>query len=369
MAASEEQRPWSFDVASLMVLVSEGEEESYRLSQRSWLQCLVLAPVVGLQNYIRPYEFLLEPSSVEYFSPDGVKSAPLRYMRLANAIKDQHLLADSEYRVYRIVPDNELHGRKPGSRKYDVLIREWVLFSWAAFAGLLVFCLMVPDTTWIGLANCVAFTGWSLILRIIERVNVRPVDVHERNIALPDEPDAIFILGRNNSAFILEGARRDVKYWTMRGLSYQKSMMWIPASFWQWFTRLGSLVMLLFIFSSIPNGSTMDQVVFIILNGLAQVNVLVGKSLNSARCVAELDLVAHEAPETRTEVYGNLIRRFKELEANKKWIDASGMLPKTSIWEKWTAEVLKDDGRDVKEIYKAEARRANPRVPPKTPTL
>ena len=87
-------------------------------------------------------------------------------------------------------------------------------------------------------------------------------------------------------------------------------------------------MILLFIFSSIPNGSTMDQVAFIILNGLAQANVLVGQRLNSACCVLELELIAEETPETRTDVYGLLARRFKGLEAEKGWIDSSGMLPK-----------------------------------------
>lgn len=114
-------------------------------------------------------------------------------------------------------------------------------------------------------------------------------------------------------------------------------------------------MMLLFIFPAIPNGSTMDQVVFIILNGLDQVNVLTGKWLNSARCIEELEPVGKESPETRTEVYGYLVRRFKNLEVTKNGVDA--MLPKTSGWKRWLNEGLKDYGRNVKDIYKDEAQR------------
>jgi hypothetical protein len=353
MAATPDQQPWSFDVSSLMVLVSEGEEESYRLSQRSFLQCLVMTPVVGLQNYVRSYEFLLDAAKLDYFSPDGVKSAPLRYMRLSNAIKHKELLKDSGYTVYRI-PNRFQHQNatsRAGAWKYHIRITLWVLFTWFMFAGVLVFTIMVPNTTWVGITNCAAFTGWSIILRLIEKVNIRLARINDAKITLPAEPDAVYILGRTNSAFVLEGTRKDVKYWTARGLCYQKSAMGVPDWAWQYFTRLGSMLMLLFIFSSIPNGSTMDQVAFIILNGLAQVNVLVGQRLNSACCLSELELVAQETPETRTEVYGLLVRRFKGLEAEKGWIDASGMLPHTEVWEKWKTEVLKDDGRNVNEIY------------------
>jgi hypothetical protein len=355
MAATPDQQPWSFDVSSLMVLVSEGEEEKYRLSQRSFLQCLAMAPVVGLQNYVRSYEFLLDAANLNYFSPDGVKGAPLRYMRLSNAIKHEGLLEDSRYTVYGI-PDsvrNENAPIRPGVRKYHILIALWVFFTWVIFAGVLVFAIMVPNTTWIGKTNCCAFTGWSILLRLIEYFNIKLAKINDRRITGPTEPDAVYILGRNNSAFVLEGTRKDIKYWTTRGLVYQKSTLGVPCWVWQGFTRLGSLLMLLFIFSSIPNASTMDQIAFIILNGLAQVNVMVGQRLNSASCLSELDLKpdALQTPETRTHVYGLLIRRYKDLEKKKSWVDASGMLPQTDVWKKWKPEVLKDDGRDAKDIY------------------
>ena len=89
MAADEDQLPWNMDVASLMILVGESEEESYRLSYRSWPESFLTVPVVGLQNYVRPYNFLLDTSKAGYFSPEGVKKAPLRCMPLSNTIKEQ----------------------------------------------------------------------------------------------------------------------------------------------------------------------------------------------------------------------------------------------------------------------------------------
>jgi len=72
---------------------------------------------------------------------------------------------------------------------------------------------------------------------------------------------------------------------------------------------------------------------------------------------ADQELLEKESPETRTEVYGYLVHRFKELEKTKGWVNASGILPRTCVWQRWLAKLLKDDGRGVKEIYKREAQR------------
>ncbi|KAF4470317.1 hypothetical protein FALBO_2797 [Fusarium albosuccineum] len=359
MAASPDQQPWSFDVSSLMILVNEGEEEKYRLSQRSVLECLVLAPVVGLQTYIRSYDFLLDGAKLSYFSPDGVKSAPLRYMCLSNAINHEKLLEDRQYTVYHI-PDScggQNTVTQPATGRYQILLVLWVLFTWTAFAGIMVFTVTAPDTTWVGITNCAAFTAWSVLLRLIEMTNIQLGKVHDAKITLPEKKDAVYILGRNNSAFVLEGTRHDVKYWTTRGPVYQKRTMGVPSWVWQTFTRFGSLLMLLFIFSSIPNGSTMDQVAFIVINGMAQINVLVGQRLNSKCCLARLELDTSETPDTRTEVYGFLVRRFKELDDKNDWIDASGLLPQTKEWREWKGETKRDVRRDVNVIYNEIAHR------------
>jgi len=249
---------------------------------------------------------------------------------------------------------------RAAARKSRLFVVLWVLLTWVLFAGVLVFTILVPDTTWIGITNCAALTGWSVVLRLIEKANVKLAGIDDTKITNSEAPDAVYILGRNNSAFVLKGTRKDVKYWTTRGLRYQKATLGVPAGVWQFFTRMGSLLMLLFIFSSIPNGSTMDQVAFIILNGLAQINVLVGQRLNSACCMSELELVEKETPKTRTDIYGFLVRRFKGLEAQKAWIDASGLLPNTDEWKKWKVQALLDDGRDVNDIYEDIAKKPQP---------
>jgi hypothetical protein len=38
-------------------------------------------------------------------------------------------------------------------------------------------------------------------------------------------------------------------------------------------------------------------------------------------------------------------------------INASNLLPQTEVWKEWKTEALKDDGRDVSDIYKEIANR------------
>jgi hypothetical protein len=173
----------------------------------------------------------------------------------------------------------------------------------------------------------------------------------QENVTNPDETDAVFIMGRNNSAFVLEGSRKDVKDWTARSLLY-KDRPGIPSSVWQGFTRLGSFLVLLFIFSAILNGSTVDQVAFILLNGMAQMNVLVSQQLNSQRCLSKLRKLEDTQEKTRTHIYARLLRRFRNAEQKKKWVGASGLLPKTDIWDKWRVQVVLDNQKDPKELYK-----------------
>lgn len=352
MAASPDKQPWTFDVSSLMVLIGENEESNYRLSRRSLLQCISMVPVVGLQNYIRPYDLLLEPGTLNYFSPYGCKSAPLRNIRLTNAIRHNQLLRDQRYTVYRIPnkTNPQSAASKASARWYSLCLAAWVMFTWILFGGLLVFIILDPDTTWIGSATCGAFTGWSIILRLIERMNIEPGEIPK--VTDPDEHDAIYILGRSSAAFILEGTRRDIKRWTAQGLVYKSSGAFgIPPWLWQGFTRVGSLLMLLFIFSVIPNGSTMDQVAFIIQNVLAQLNVFLGQRLNSFCCLSELESVQNLHMETRTHMYAEVVRRFNTVNTN--WIEHSGLLPKTDIWDMWRAEIVEAVDCDAKDVYSA----------------
>lgn len=346
MAASPDQQPWTFDVSSLIVLISEDEERTYRLSRRSLLQCLTAAPVVGLQNYVRSYHLLLEPSKETYFSPYGVKNAPLRNIQLANALKHNKLLEDQRYTVFKIPADRKLQDRASASSY--MLIALWTVATWIFFTGLLVIIHEVPGTTWVSYATCAVFTGWSIVLRLVEYVNVIPATVADATD--PDERDAIFIIGRRNAAFVLEGSRNDVKDWTGRGLTYRSDPLGVPTSLWQGFTRMCSLLVLLFIFSAVPNGSTLDQVAFIFLNAVAQLNVLVGQRLNSQSVLSRLDMVETTTEATRTHVYAKLIRRFRDAETEKKWVDTSGMLPKTEVWNAWKERIV-DDVKDPKHLY------------------
>ncbi|KAM7212347.1 hypothetical protein V8F06_012283 [Rhypophila decipiens] len=354
MAAPESSQPWALDVSSLMILIGENEEMSYRLSQRSFLQCIAAAPVTGLQNYLSSYDVLADPSTIfEYFSPYGCKTAPFRNISLTNAIRHAKLLEDGKFTVFRVPPRSKFSAKRNRNNtidmgKYQNLLVAWVSFTWLALGGILAFTILLPDATWIGLANVVALTGWSIILRLIEYFNVRPANLSSENIHEPDAPDAIFIMGRANSAFVLEGTRKDIKEWTSPGLVYnQGSLLGLPASIWQGFTRVGSLAQLIFIFCSIPNGSTTDQLAFIMLCALSQLNVVVGQQLNSRCRLAQLEKLVNSREETRTHVYAKLIRRFRDVQRENNWIE-------TEAWDEWKARVLdaKDDhGVDFKKLF------------------
>jgi hypothetical protein len=349
MAAPQSSQLWGFDVSLLMILIVEGEELNYRLSQRSLLECLAAVPVAGVHNYIRSYDLLHEPGSLSYFSPYSSKSAPLRNIQLANAIKHKKLLEDSRFTIFRIPK-----APQPSAGKYHTLLVSWILTTWALFAGILAFAVLAPDTTWIGLANCIVLKGWSILLRLIEYINIKPASINVHNVTHPDGPDAVFLTGRSNSAFVLEGSRKDVQEWTSPGLVYAtRPLLGIPSWLWQGFTRLGSLAVLAFIFSSIPNGSTMDQLAFIILNGLAQLNVVLGQQLNSRCRLSQLEKVADTREGTRMHVYAKLLRRFRDVEEVTKWVEVSGILPKTEVWDEWKRRILlSQDDVDPKKLYR-----------------
>lgn len=46
-----------------------------------------------------------------------------------------------------------------------------------------------------------------------------------------------------------------------------------------------------------------------------------------------LEKLIDKLVETRTHVYGDLIRRFKDVEEKKKWVEVSGLIPKTNVWD------------------------------------
>ncbi|KAF3405486.1 hypothetical protein DPV78_002695 [Talaromyces pinophilus] len=352
MAAAESTQFWSFDVSSLMVLIGESEEQKYRLARRSLLESLAAAPVSGLQGYLRSYEFLLDLGCFEYFSPYGCKKAPLRNMQFENAVRKGRLLEDHRYTCFQI-PAQPRGSRKSGRATSDeYLLYCWVLSTWTIFAGIMVFCAVSPWTTWVGFATCSVLTLWSIILRLMEWALVIPSSMNMSEIADPNSTDAIFILGRGASGLVLEGSRQDIKRWTSCGLVYRKLLYSrIPARYCQWFTRVGTMAVVLFIFSTVPNGSTMDQLAFIALNITGQFNTLIGLRLNARCCLSRLIVVESQADVPyRTNVYGNIIRKFSHLE-DFTWLDKAGLIPDTPLWLEWRTEFVKDPKQDPKQLY------------------
>ncbi|EQK99917.1 hypothetical protein OCS_04377 [Ophiocordyceps sinensis CO18] len=168
---------WSFDVSSLIVLIGEREELSYRLSQRSLLACLSAAPVIGLQSYIRSYDLLLETGPKSYFTPYGCNTAPLRNMRLQSAMDVGKLLADGRYTVYAIppAPSDPPARRRRRYPVYTILLSLWVALTWLV-VGLMtaVFLAGSHATTWVGFVNCLVLSAWSVVLRVLEHFLIRP---------------------------------------------------------------------------------------------------------------------------------------------------------------------------------------------------
>lgn len=231
-------------------------------------------------------------------------------------------------------------------------------------------CVAVPQyvkgTTWIGISTCTSFIGWSIILRLVEYLNIEHSRCDISKVTEPDVRDAAFIMGRADSAVVLEGSRRDIKDWTAQGPTYKSKLWGLRAVFWQAATRTGTVFMLLAIFCLVPNGSTMDQVAFIIINLLAQVNVVAGQRLNSRCYLDQLERLDQYPVDTRTHVYAALITRYKgEIDKNKDWVQALGILPQTDEWNEWKDLILSGSNEDPKDLYnvirhKAKATTTNP---------
>jgi hypothetical protein len=158
------------------------------------------------------------------------------------------------------------------------------------------------------------------------------------------------MLGRDNSAFVLKGARRDIKAWTSRGLVYE-SVISGTERLIKALTRFTGLLVLLFIFLIILNGHTMDQLSFILLNVLGQVNLLLGQWLSGRICIADVELESERVVTTRTEVYAELIKEFKDINQHDDWIEDLGLLPKTKRWDTWKERYSRDINQDPKALF------------------
>lgn len=345
-AAPKSFQDWSFDVSSLMILLGEPEEKRYRLAGRSLAEALVAAPAAGIQCYLKSYDIHQELSDLSYFSPYGCKTAPLRNLRLDNVIRQQGLLKDGRYTTYRV------QSRRKSTLPW--LIALWTAFTWLVFLTILIAFTFWAGVTWIGLSTCIIFTAWSILIRLIEYHMASPPPVGTVPVTRPSGPDAAIFLGRANSAVVLEGSREEIKHWTSCGIIYKERALGIPASLWQSATRLGTLLILIFIFVAIPNGSPADQLMFIVLNILGQANVLLGYYFTAKSCLEHLELVEDQSSgvDTRTHVYAQVLRQFRDIK-NRSWIDKLGLLPETSVWKEWKDKVVTHPGLhcDAKELY------------------
>lgn len=282
--------------------------------RRSVVESLTAAPVVG-------------------FSPFGLKNAPLRNMRLAHSLHHKHLLRDGLCSVYRVRPRQD-------RRKWPIPMVFWTMTTWLAYSGIITGLILHPGLTWIGITNATIFVAWSIIVRLLDRYCTEPASLQLR----PDNDDAVFILGRRNSCFILEGCNKDIAKWTGRGIRQKEGRV---VEFLVYLMRLGSLAVILFVFITIPNGTTWDQVAFIAVNIIGQLNVLIGQKLAASRCFSELEEKETCPVPSRTHVYAVLLRRF----GSGEWVDVASLLPQTTAWKKWRELCCSYDSWDAKELY------------------
>jgi hypothetical protein len=326
---------WTFDLSSFMVLLGEDEELNYRLMRRSIYEILSAAPAAGLQSYLRSYTVITDKVGPIYISQLGSKSAPLRNLRLANTISSCNLLHDSRYSVYQIPASQDTRNNLT-----DVRSLLWMVATWIIAAAIMITLAILPDTSWIGIVNCAVLPGWSIALRVIES---HCTYIATNSPSQPDHPDSVIIIGRRNSCFVLEGSRRDISRWTGLGVEVKDSNY---SKFIEYFTRIITLLILVFVFISIPNGTLHDQVSFIAINLLGQANVKMGKYLNARSCLGSLSNITSTDVPSRTHVYGLLLRRF----GNGEWVDQAGLLPNTAIWKDWREQVVTSQ-LDPKELY------------------
>lgn len=320
-----------------MILLGETEEMNFRLMRRSLAESLSAAPVAGLQNYLRSNYQLYEALGMNYYSPLCSKSAPLRNMRTSRTISHLKLLKHSGCSVYRVKPRPD----RVGLHQIHWQTQAWVLTTWICFAAIMAVLCYVHTSTWIGITSCAVFSGWSIVLRLLEREFIE----NARNKPSRSKADdAIIFMGPRNSCLVLEGTRGDICDWTGLGVQPVETKL---ATFYRALAWLGSLLALLLVFIAIPNGSSTDQIAFVALNLLGQANVKVGQRLNANSCLTSLKKVADEPAETRTHVYGFLLRRF----GNGKWVDDMNLLPKTDVWGQWRQQVINNETRDAKVLY------------------
>ncbi|KAJ3568000.1 hypothetical protein NPX13_g6571 [Xylaria arbuscula] len=326
---------------------SINEELGFRRARKRLSDVLSLAPVSGIQTYLRSYTALVDVEDRDYVSPYGRKCAPLRNLRTAKMIEKRGVLEDGFVSVYRI-ENKVIYG--PGCRLITFVSWFVTAVSWVVFGLLVLITFRLRPCTWIGKSNLLAFAVWSIYLRTLDAVSFVPATTR---ISLPETPDSVVFFGRRNSAFILEGSRRDIIRWTGLGLRYRT----LPRN-WRHFlkglrilARIGTFLLLSFMFATIPNGTTDDQVVFIVYNVFGQLSTWLSLFLHTHRTLLQLRHVADIAAATRTHVYAVLLRRYK----HDEWIDDVDILPRTPIWKEWRHRVAREP-TDAKQLWEECAR-------------
>ena len=173
--------------------------------------------------------------------------------------------------------------------------------TWLTYGALLTLATITPTVTWIGVINLLGLVAWSLVLRMIDRAIFVPDD-HVPSHA--DRPDAAVFMGRRHSALILEGSRADIARWTGSGLCLRTSS-W--AHWLHTLSRVGTLAFLIWVFCSVPNGSTDDQLLFFGCNVLGWMNTYIGQRLHVKHTYQKLELMEHSMQKLPTHlVVGSL---------------------------------------------------------------
>jgi hypothetical protein len=110
--------------------------------------------------------------------------------------------------------------------------------------------------------------------------------------------------------------------------------------------------MLLFIFATTPNGTIADQVCFIIFNGIGQANLFVYNHISMRRYENSFRQAEFRSDvDTRTRVYGKLIRYFQRKAKKIDRVEKVKLLPDISAWKMWMEEILQGNTKDAKELY------------------
>ncbi|KAI1111775.1 hypothetical protein F5Y14DRAFT_300490 [Nemania sp. NC0429] len=329
---------WNLDVSAFLVLLSKNQEVAFRRANKRLSDVLSLAPVSGLQGYLQSYMSVVDVQDREYISPYGRKRAPLRDMRLAQMIARTGVLDDGHVTTYQI--DNDA---QPSAQSRRMVVRCWLvtITSWILFSALILIAFQASSITWVGKSNLLALGIWSVFLRVLDAVSLTP---SESKPLFPDRPDAVIFLGRRNSAFILEGTREDVLQWTGLGLRYRTA--W-GLKYLHIISRIGTLLLLAFMFLTIPSGSSDDRALFFSYNVLGQLNTWLGLHMHTRRTFLELEPLSKIPVATRTHVYAVLLRRFQE---EKGWTEYVNILPRTPVWNEWRRQVVEVD-EDAKVLW------------------